>query len=101
MALYLAKMLCLEVRFQSTLASKLLRFSFCVADLEKLSVLSPVNVAGTKAMIFWLIASMRAEGIMLGQPSALVQAELKLALAGFDEAMNWLLPVPVAVPVVG
>src|SRR6266403_1036176 len=100
MALYLAKMLCLDVRFQSTLASKLLRFSFCVADLEKLSVLSPVNVAGTKAMIFWEIASMRAVGIMLGQPAALVQAELKLG-PGVDEATNWVLPVPVALPVVG
>ena len=48
-----------------------------------------------------MIASMRAEGIMLGQPAALVQAELKLALAEFDEATNWLLPVPSGFPVVG
>src|SRR6267143_702070 len=58
MALYLAKMLCLDVRFQSTLASKLLRFSFCVADLEKLSVLgAPGSRDGIRARIFAAMGS--------------------------------------------
>src|SRR6266702_3606941 len=38
MALYFAKIVCLEVRFQSTLASKSLRFRRCVADEKKLFV---------------------------------------------------------------
>src|SRR6266849_5078026 len=40
MALYLAKMLCLEVRFQSTLVSKLCRVRRCVPDEKYLAIIA-------------------------------------------------------------
>src|SRR5438128_10057744 len=53
MALYLAKMACLEVRFQSTLPSKLLRFKLCVAERKKFLVSgAPAGTEGIRASIF-------------------------------------------------
>src|SRR5437867_1169767 len=80
MALYLAKMACLEVRFQSTLPSKLLRFKLWVAELKKLLVSgAPAGTEGIRASIFAAIESI---------PGSLFPA-------------NCLRPVPLAAPVEG